>query len=142
MTYGYNTKLSSSANMLTCTVMVCLWSFCFQTTCGAESSSSQSDESFCVVVSVDPRDDSSPPSEPRFSSMMTSDESDEDADRDCTIVHNSSLMELFQMCQTCGQPIAEKEVFHSGAQTRVKWGCCGGHSGTWKSSPHLRDVPP
>lgn len=87
------------------------------------------------MVSVDPLD-----SEPDFNSATTSEESDEDTD--CTVVYNRSLMELFRMCQTCGQPITEKEVFHSGAQTRVKWSCHGGHSGTWKSSPHLRDVRP
>lgn len=134
--------------VLTCTLFICLWLICFQTTCGAKGSSSQSpsaagsDESFCIVVSVDPLDDSSFHSEPRFSSVTTSDESDEDTDKDYTIVHNHNLMELFQMCQMCGQPIAEKEVFQSGAQMRVKWSCRGGHSGTWKSSPHLRDVPP
>ncbi|GAA6232406.1 uncharacterized protein LOC108892782 [Lates japonicus] len=95
-----------------------------------------SDDSFCIVVSVDPLDDGSFRSEPEFS------ESDEDVDKDCTIVYNHSLMELFRMCQTCGQSIVEKEVFHSGAQMRVKWSCRGGHSGTWTSSPRLRDVLP
>ncbi|XP_039973050.1 uncharacterized protein LOC120783832 [Xiphias gladius] len=119
-----------------------------QPTCGAAGSSSQSppaaasDESFCIVVSVDPLDDSSFHSKREFSSITTSDESDEDIDKDCTIVYNHNLMELFRMCQTCGQPIVEKEVFHSGAQMRVKWSCHGGHSGMWKSSPHLRDVLP
>ncbi|XP_049902332.1 uncharacterized protein LOC126391527 [Epinephelus moara] len=114
---------------------------------GAAGSSSQSppaaasDESFCIVVSVDPRDDSFH-SEPEFNSATTSDESDEDADKDCIIVYNRSLMELFRRCQTCGEPIVEKEVFHSGAQMRVKWSCHGGHSGVWKSSPHLRDILP
>ncbi|XP_076593496.1 uncharacterized protein LOC143324687 [Chaetodon auriga] len=118
-----------------------------QAACGAAASSSQSppaaasDESFCIVVSVDPLDDSFQ-SEPEFNSIATSDESDEDVDKDCTVVYNRSLMELFRMCQTCGQPIVEKELFHSGAQMRVKWSCHGGHSGTWKSSPHLRDVLP
>ncbi|XP_051255360.1 THAP domain-containing protein 7-like [Dicentrarchus labrax] len=122
-----------------------------QTPCGAAASSSQppvaaavaaaSDESFCIVVSVDPLDDSFQ-SEPEFNSKTTSDESDEDVDEDCTVVYNRSLMELFRMCQTCGQPIHEKEAFHSGAQMRVRWSCRGGHSGTWKSSPHLRDVLP
>ncbi|KAM8734007.1 uncharacterized protein AB9X84_022940 [Acanthopagrus schlegelii] len=118
-----------------------------QTAGGAAGSSSQSppaaaasDESFCIVVSVDPLDDSFH-SEPEFTSII-SDESDEDMDKDCTIVYNQNLMELFRMCQTCGQPIVEKEVLHSGAQMRVKWSCDGGHSGTWKSSPHLRDVRP
>ncbi|XP_035529044.1 THAP domain-containing protein 7-like [Morone saxatilis] len=119
-----------------------------QTACGAAASSSQtptaaaaaaaSDESFCIVVSVDPLDDSFQ-SEPEFNSRTTS---DEDEDEDCTVVDNRSLMELFRMCQTCGQPIHEKEAFHSGAQMRVRWSCRGGHSGTWKSSPHLRDVLP
>lgn len=118
-----------------------------QTAGGAAGSSSQSppaaaasDESFCIVVSVDPLDDSFH-SEPEFTSII-SDESDEDMDKDCTIVYNQNLMELFRTCQTCGQPIVEKEAFHSGAQMRVKWSCDGGHSGTWKSSPHLRDVRP
>ncbi|KAM9352697.1 uncharacterized protein ABDE67_005073 [Symphorus nematophorus] len=124
-----------------------------QTVCGAAGSSSQSppppppppaaaaDESFCIVVSVDPLDDSFH-SEPEFNSVTASDESDEDMDKDCAVVYTRSLMELFRMCQTCGQPIVEKQVFHSGAQMRVKWSCHGGHSGTWKSSPHLRDVLP
>nr|XP_020473077.1 uncharacterized protein LOC109970091 [Monopterus albus] len=117
-----------------------------QAMCGSAGSSSQSlpaagsEESFCVVVSVDPLDDGSLHSEPGFSSVATSDESDEDVDEDCTIVYNRNLMELFRMCQMCGQPISEKKVLHSGAQMRVKWSCHGGHSGTWKSSPHLRDV--
>ncbi|KAE8289367.1 hypothetical protein D5F01_LYC13256 [Larimichthys crocea] len=120
-----------------------------QASCGAAvSSSSQppppappppaavaADESFCIVVSVDPLD-----SEPELNSATTSEESDEDSD--CTVVYNRSLMELFRRCQTCGQPITDKEVFHCGAQTRVKWSCHGGHSGTWKSSPYLRDVLP
>ncbi|XP_008300191.1 uncharacterized protein LOC103372349 [Stegastes partitus] len=100
-----------------------------------------SEESFCIVVSVDPQDDSFH-SEPEFSSLMAPDESDEDADRDCTVVDSRSLMELFRRCQTCGQPIAGKEVFHSGVQMRVKWSCHSGHAGTWKSSPRLRDTPP
>ncbi|XP_069392894.1 uncharacterized protein [Paralichthys olivaceus] len=99
------------------------------------------DEGFCIVVSVDPLDHGSFPSEPEISSVAASDESDEDFDKDCTIVSHHSLMELFQMCQTCGQPIEEKEVFHAGSQMSVRWSCHGGHSGTWKSSPHLRDVP-
>lgn len=93
------------------------------------------------MVSVDPLDDSFQ-SEPELSSVMTSDESDEDVDKDCAVVYRHSLMELFRMCQTCGQPLLEKEVFHSGAQMRVTWSCRGGHSGTWRSSPHLRDVRP
>ncbi|KAI3360810.1 hypothetical protein L3Q82_012884 [Scortum barcoo] len=114
--------------------------------CGAAGSSSQSplaaaDESFCIVVSVDPLEDSVH-SEPEFNSVTPSDESDEDLDKDCTVVYNCSLMELFRMCQMCGQPIVEKEVFHSGALMRVKWRCHGGHSGLWKSSPHLRDARP
>ncbi|XP_026172453.1 uncharacterized protein LOC113136151 [Mastacembelus armatus] len=119
-----------------------------QATCGAAASSSQSlpaagsDQSFCIVVSVDPLDHSTFHPEPGFSSVTASDESDEDADEDCTVVRNANLVELFRRCQTCGQPIAEKELFPSGAQMRVKWRCHGGHSGTWKSSPHLRDVPP
>ncbi|XP_074510531.1 uncharacterized protein LOC141779544 [Sebastes fasciatus] len=122
-----------------------------QATCAAAGSSSQSppaaaaaavDDSYCIVVSVDPLDDSLH-SEPEFNSITTSDESDEDAaDQDCAIVHRRSLMELFRVCQTCGQPIEEKEVFHSGAQMSVKWSCHGGHSGVWKSSPHLRDTLP
>lgn len=117
-----------------------------QATCGAAGSSSQSpaaaDESFCIVVSVDPLEDSFH-SEPEFNSITPSEESDEDPeDEDCTIVYSRSLMELFRMCQTCGQPIVEKEAFHSGSQTRVKWSCRGGHSGVWKSSPHLRDILP
>ncbi|XP_045900903.1 peroxynitrite isomerase THAP4-like [Micropterus dolomieu] len=116
-----------------------------QTACGAAGSSSQSapaaaaDESFCIVVSVDPQEDRFH-SEPEFSSVAASDESDED--EDCAVVYSRSLMELFRMCQTCGRPIVEKELFHSGAQMRVKWRCDGGHSGLWKSSPHLRDVLP
>ncbi|XP_078101238.1 uncharacterized protein LOC144513923 [Sander vitreus] len=98
------------------------------------------DESFCIVVSVDPLDHSFH-SEPDFNPITTS-EDEEDADKDCAIVHARSLMELFRMCQTCGQPITEKELFHSGAQMRVKWGCHGGHSGVWKSSPHMRDTLP
>lgn len=122
-------------------------SLCSQAACGAAGSSSQSppaaaaDESFCIVVSVDPLDDSFH-SEPEFNSVTASDESDEDIDKDCTVVYNHNLMELFRMCQTCGQPIVEKEVFHSGALMRVKWSCHGGHSGLWKSSPHLRDMLP
>lgn len=92
------------------------------------------------MVSVDSLDDSFH-SEPEFSSVA-SDESDEDVDKHCTIVYNRSLMELFRMCQTCGQPIVKKEALHSGAQMRVRWSCLGGHSGTWKSSPHLRDERP
>ncbi|XP_067456411.1 uncharacterized protein [Thunnus thynnus] len=103
----------------------------------AAAGSSQSlpaDESFCIVVSVDPLE---------FNSTPTSDsDDDDDADKDCTIVYYRNLMELFKMCQTCGQPITDKEVFHSGAQMRVKWSCVGGHSGTWRSSPHLRQVLP
>ncbi|XP_044062808.1 uncharacterized protein LOC122881111 [Siniperca chuatsi] len=101
----------------------------------AAASAASSDESFCIVVSVD----DSFHSEPEFSSVTTSDD-DDDVDEDCTVVYNRSLMELFRMCQTCGQPLVEKELFHSGAQMRVKWSCRGGHSGVWKSSPHLRDV--
>nr|XP_046255405.1 uncharacterized protein LOC124064746 [Scatophagus argus] len=127
-----------------------------QVICGAAGTSSQpppppppppaeaagaSQESFCVVVSLDPLDHSFP-SEPGLSSVVTSEESDEDMDEDCTVVYNRNLMELFRMCQTCGQPVVDKQVFHSGAQMRVKWSCRGGHSGTWKSSPHLRDVLP
>uniref|UniRef100_A0A3P8TZW2 THAP-type domain-containing protein n=1 Tax=Amphiprion percula TaxID=161767 RepID=A0A3P8TZW2_AMPPE len=97
-----------------------------------------SEESFCIVVSVDPLDNSFH-SEPEFSSLMAS---DEDANKDCTVVHSCSLMELFRRCQTCGKPIAGKEVFHSGVQMRVKWSCHGGHAGTWKSSPRLRDTLP
>lgn len=89
------------------------------------------------MVSVDPVDDGVL-SEPELSSATTSE--DEDEDEDCTVVYKGSLMELFRMCQTCGQPIVEKEVLHSGTQMRVTWSCHGGHSGTWKSSPHLRDV--
>uniref|UniRef100_A0A3Q1BHM0 THAP domain-containing protein 1 n=1 Tax=Amphiprion ocellaris TaxID=80972 RepID=A0A3Q1BHM0_AMPOC len=83
-----------------------------------------SEESFCIVVSVDPLDNSFH-SEPEFSSLMAS---DEDANKDCTVVHSCSLMELFRRCQTCGKPIAGKEVFHSGVQMRVKWSCHGGHA--------------
>ncbi|XP_062278046.1 uncharacterized protein LOC133983108 isoform X2 [Scomber scombrus] len=95
---------------------------------GGSSPSHPADDSFCIVVSVDSLDDSCESDE---------DEGDED-EEDCAIVHHQNLMELFQMCQTCGQPIADKQVFHSGAQTRVTWSCRGGHAGTWRSSPHLR----
>lgn len=93
-----------------------------------------SEDSFCIVVSVDDPLDHSLHSEPEGSST-----SDEDADEDCTIVSTCSLMDLFRMCQTCGQPITQRELFQSGVQVRVKWSCHGGHSGMWKSSPHLRD---
>ncbi|KAM7382804.1 hypothetical protein PAMP_002511 [Pampus punctatissimus] len=107
-----------------------------QTGSGAAGCSSQpppAEEGFCIVVSVDPLDDSfrSP-----FSCTPMSD-SDDDSDRDCTIVYYRSLMELFKMCQTCGQPITDKEVFQSRAQVKVKWSCLGGHAGTWRSTPHL-----
>lgn len=119
-----------------------------QAACGAAGGSSQSppvaaaaasDEGFCIVVSVDPLDDSF---HSEFNSVGTSEESEDDMDKDCTIVHTRSLMELFRRCQTCGQPVIKKELLHSGAQVRVKWSCDSGHCGTWKSSPHLRDELP
>ncbi|XP_031733144.1 uncharacterized protein LOC116399852 [Anarrhichthys ocellatus] len=107
-----------------------------ETSVGAAGSSSQSppavDESFCIVVSVDPRDHE----------FNTTTSSDEDADEDCAVVYSRSLMELFRRCQTCGQPITDKQLLHSGAQVRVKWSCHGGHAGVWKSSPRLRDILP
>ncbi|KAG7231665.1 hypothetical protein INR49_010755 [Caranx melampygus] len=90
---------------------------------------SGSEDSFCIVVSLD-----------EFSSVTASDESDEDRTK-TTLVHTRSLMELFRTCQTCGQTIVDKQLVHSGAQLRVRWSCHGGHSGTWKSSPRLKDVP-
>ncbi|XP_076583808.1 uncharacterized protein LOC143319097 [Chaetodon auriga] len=59
-----------------------------------------------------------------------------------TIVNDSCLMELFQKCQTCGQPITNKKVSHCGAQKKVRWSCLGGHRGTWMSSPHLWEAFP
>ncbi|XP_065813934.1 THAP domain-containing protein 7 [Labrus bergylta] len=115
-----------------------------QASSGAAAGSSQppplpppaSEESFCIVVSVDPLDGGLH-SEPELNSA--SEESDEDMDKDCAVVYTRSLMELFRRCQTCGLPVDQKQVFHSGAQVSVKWSCHGGHSGVWKSSPRLRD---
>lgn len=97
--------------------------------------SSVPDQTFSIVVSVDPLDDGVQ-SEPEVNSV--SDESDEDVDKDCAVVYTRSLMELFRRCQTCGQLISQTQVLQTGAQVKVKWSCHGGHSGVWKSSHRLR----
>lgn len=84
-------------------------------------------------------------SETQFSSPTTSksvENTEEDWSPSKTIVYDRCLMELFKMCHTCGQPITEKKVFHSGAHMKINWRCHGGHTDTWISSPYFRETLP
>ncbi|KAF7660590.1 hypothetical protein LDENG_00279140 [Lucifuga dentata] len=117
---------------------------------GIPSTSSQSlppaelDGNYCTVVTANHLDESFH-SETQFSSPTTSkldENTKEDWSPSKTIVYDRCLMELFKMCHTCGQPITEKKVFHSGAHMMVHWRCHGGHRDTWISSPHLGEALP
>ncbi|XP_068426837.1 uncharacterized protein [Clinocottus analis] len=102
-----------------------------QATAGDAGSSSQppaaaeKEESFCIVVSVDPRDD----------------EFNATSDEDEAVVSGHSLMQLFRRCQTCGQPVADAQLLNAGARVTVRWSCHGGHAGLWDSNPRPGDDP-
>ncbi|XP_070775477.1 uncharacterized protein [Enoplosus armatus] len=80
-------------------------------------------------------------SETDDSSLSTSSE-DETESSGCggrkAMAYQSNILELFKVCQTCGNPISDTSVSFFGALMSVRWGCAGGHSGTWSSSPVLR----
>lgn len=117
---------------------------------GFSSTSSQSPppdelgESLCSVASVDRLSEHfHQETELSLTSKSKSNNNTEkDFSQSKTIVNDSCLMELFQKCQTCGQPITKKKVSHCGAQKKVRWSCLGGHRGVWMSSPHLWEAFP
>ncbi|XP_010904105.2 THAP domain-containing protein 4 [Esox lucius] len=57
------------------------------------------------------------------------------------IVLESKVMELMKFCQTCGRSITSTDISHIGTMMKVKWGCNGGHTGTWTSGPDASCCP-
>lgn len=57
------------------------------------------------------------------------------------IVNESSLMERFRTCHTCGVFLDDKKTTMYGSMIKMDWTCTNGHNGSWQSCPYVNGKP-
>lgn len=97
------------------------------------------------TVSVVSQPDSDADYVPSVHSDSTNDEETEEitdyVDEQKLFVFESSLMQLFRHCPTCGLSCNVEKTFLTGSMFSVKYNCVGGHSDIWRSQPLLHKKP-
>lgn len=56
------------------------------------------------------------------------------------IVDESCIMQMFQTCCQCGNPMEERKLTKHGSQLKIRWTCLQGHKGLWQSCPDQKKM--